>query len=128
MKSAILKWVMVVVGLGAVTGGVGCSITPTYEVRVVNESAMTVDAAIMNTRNLARHEALARVRLGPNSEAVLGPVEAPPLDPIELQVARPEDMGVMARRHKLGRGAWKATVAGSGVESWEPISVTVTRE
>jgi hypothetical protein len=124
MKSAILTGVLVGIGLC----GVGCSMTPTYQVRVVNESTMTVDAAIMNTRNLARHEALARVRLGPNSEAVLGPVEAPPLDPVELQVARPEDMGVMARRHKLGRGNWKATVAGSGVDSWEPIAVSVERE
>jgi hypothetical protein len=122
------SWRTAVLCGACLPGLVGCSVTPTYEVRVVNESTMTVDATIMNTRNLARHEALARVRLAPNTEAVLGPVEAPPLDPVELQVARPEDMGVMARRHKLGRGTWQATVAGSGVESWEPISVTVTRE
>ncbi len=101
---------------------------PTYEVRVVNESSLTVDATIVNTRNLARHETLARVRLAPNTEGVLGPVDTPPLDPVELHVGRPEDMGVMPRRERLGRGTWKATVAGARVDSWEPISVTVERE
>lgn len=101
---------------------------PTYEVRVVNDSSFTVDAVIMNTRNLARHESLARVRLAPNTEAVLGPVETPPMDPVELHVGRPEDMGVMARRHRLARGTWVATVAGARVDSWEPIALTVERE
>jgi hypothetical protein len=106
----------------------GCSVTPTYQVRVVNESNLTVEAALMNTRNIARQETMARARIGPNSEATLGPAEAAPLDPVELQIGRPEDLGVSSNRHRLRRGNWTATVRGSRADSWEPISVTVEKD
>lgn len=107
---------------------IGCSVTPTYQVRVVNESNMTIEAAVMNTRNIARQETMARARIGPNSEATLGPVDAPPMDPVELQIGRPEDLGVSSNRHRLRRGNWTATVRGTRGDSWEPIAVTVERD
>ncbi len=116
-----------IAGLALAACLTGCSVNPTYEVRVVNESSMTVDAALTNARNLVRQETLASARIPPNREAVLGPIEAPPLDPVELRVARPEDMGATPERHRLRRGRWTATVAGAGQDSWEPVSVRVER-
>jgi hypothetical protein len=106
----------------------GCSVTPTYEVRVVNDSPMTVQATLTNARNLVRQEVIAEARLAPNSESVLGPVEAAPLDPVELRVARPEDMAMIPARTRLSRGRWTAVVSDAGDESWSPLSVRVTRD
>lgn len=107
---------------------IGCSVTPTYQVRVINESNMTIDAAVMNTSNMVRPVTLAQARLGPNSEATLGPVDAPPLDPVQLQIGRPDDLGVASSRNRLRRGNWTATVRGSRADTWEPVAVTLVRD
>lgn len=104
-----------------------CSIKPTYEVRVVNESGVTVVATIANTRNIARSETMARAVVRPNAEATLGPVEGVPLDPVELQVSRPEDMHTLPDRTKLGRGVWTATITDASGDSWNPFGVRVEK-
>ena len=104
-----------------------CSVSPEYLVRVENDSGVTVVASIVNNRSITRPETLAQARLGPNAHAVLGPVSAPPLDPVELRVALPSDMGTLPARHKLSRGRWDAAVTDAGPDAWQPFGLVVDR-
>lgn len=122
MRSAALALLL---PLGALLGG--CSLSPTYEVRVVNESGVTVIAAITNTRNIARNETLAQATVRPNTEVTLGPVDGVPLDPIELQISRPEDMQTLVERTRLSRGVWTATVSDAAGDSWNRYAVRVVK-
>ncbi|MCC5822957.1 MAG: hypothetical protein LAT64_04465 [Phycisphaerales bacterium] len=106
----------------------GCSVSPNYQVRVVNDSPVTVVASIVNNRSITQPETLAQARIRPNDEAVLGPVKAPPLDPVELRISQPSDMGTLPSRHRLTRGNWAALIAGSGADAWQPFSVQVERD
>ena len=113
--------------LGASVLG-ACSVGPEYTVRVDNESGVTVVASIVNNRSITSPETLAQARLGPGDQAVLGPVAAPPFEPVELRVARPSEMGVMPVRHKLSGGRWHAAVTPAGADAWEPFGLVVDRD
>lgn len=119
--------VLIPLGVAFAGGLSGCGISPVYEVRVVNESAVTVVASISNTRNIARVETLARVTVRPGTVETLGPVEGVPLDPIELQVSRPEEMQSLPERTRLGRGVWTATVSDGLGENWNSYTVRVEK-
>lgn len=105
-----------------------CSVTPTYRVRVVNDSNTTLTASIVNTNSITRPETLAEARVSPKDEVVLGPVKAPPLEQVELRIGQPGDMGTLPVRNRLGRGNWKATVLTTHRDAWEPYSVSVEKE
>lgn len=104
-----------------------CSMSPTYEVRVVNESSVTVVATIANTRNIARNETLAQATVRAKREVTLGPVVGVPLDPIELQISLPEDMQLLSERTRLTRGVWTATISDTSGDSWSRYAVRVVK-
>lgn len=106
----------------------GCSVRPTYQVRVQNDSSSTVAALLRRDRPMQDDETLAQARIGPGEEATLGPVEADPLDPVELLIARPEDMQTSPRTHRLSRGQWHAVVGDASMDSWHSVSVQVNRD
>ena len=106
----------------------GCSVRPTYLVRVQNDSSSTVAAVLRRDRPMQDDETLAQARIGPGEEATLGPVEADPLDPVELVIARPEDMQTSPRTHRLSRGQWQALVGDASMDSWHSVSVQVSRD
>jgi hypothetical protein len=106
----------------------GCSVSPVYEVRVVNDSAVPVEASIVNTRRITQHEILASARVGPNTEAVLGPAQAPPLDQVELHIVRAAELGALPVRERLSRGTWQATVSKSPPEAWDSFLVTLEKD
>ncbi len=104
-----------------------CSVRPSYGVRVVNGSGVPIAASIVNTRSITRPETLAHARVAPGDEAVLGPVQAQPMERVELQIDRPGDMGTIPVRQRLSRGNWAATVTG-GSDSWDALSVAVEKD
>lgn len=118
----------VVLALAAAGLLTGCSVRPTYQVRVQNDSSSTVSAVLRRDRPMQDDETLAQARIGPGEEATLGPVDADPLDPVELLIARPEDMQTSPRTHRLARGQWQALVGDASMDSWHSVSVQVTRD
>lgn len=105
-----------------------CSLRPTYQVRVINDSSNTLVAVIRRDRTLADDETLAQARVRPNAEVVLGPVEADPLDPVDLLISRPEDLQTLPQEHRLSRGNWTATVNDAPIETWHRFTVQISKD
>ncbi|MCA9304486.1 MAG: hypothetical protein KC996_10220 [Phycisphaerales bacterium] len=105
-----------------------CSLRPTYQVRVVNDSNATVVAVVRRDRTLAEDETLAQARIKPGRTEVLGPVTADPLDPVDLLVARPEDLQSLPDAHRLSRGSWTATITDAPITTWHRFDVELKRD
>lgn len=106
----------------------GCSIRPVYQVRVINKSGVTVAASLIRDVAMDDDQSLAQATILPGQQATLGPAPADPLDPVELVVTRPQDARTFNTGRRLRRGNWTATVHDSGMDSWNPLTVAVTRD
>ena len=106
----------------------GCSLRPSYQVRVINDSTSTVIAQLRRDRAMDSDEIMDRARVRPGAEAALGPAVADPLDPVDLLVSRPDDIQSIPLRHRLRRGSYTATIHDAPVSTWHRFTVTVEKD
>lgn len=104
-----------------------CSVRPMYQVRVENDSSLTLVAQITRDVSFEDDEVLAQTRVRPNQSAVLGPVSSDPLQHVELLVSRPGDLQTLPEKFRLSRGSWIATVSDAPISTWSRFSVQLIK-
>ena len=104
-----------------------CSVRPMYQVRIENDSSMTLVAQISRDVSFEDDEVLAQTRVRPNQSALLGPVSADPLQHVELLVSRPGDLQTLPEKFRLSRGSWIATVSDAPISTWSRFSVQLIK-
>lgn len=128
MASRLLAPLAMLVLLSAAATLPACSIRPSYQVRVENNSSRTIVAQIRRDRTLDDDEILAQARIRPDEEATLGPASADPLDRVDLLVARPEDLQSLPQENRLSRGNWRAQINDAPISTWHRFEVQLTKE
>ncbi len=107
---------------------VGCGINPSYTVRVDNQSSKSVLARLERRPSMNNMIVMESVRVKGDSEAVLGPHEARPLERVYIVIQGTSNVHDLPESHKLMRGSYVVTVTSGSAESWDPYEVSVKRE
>lgn len=106
----------------------GCGITPTYTVRVENESSKAVLARIERRPSMNNMIVLESTRVNADSSVVLGPVEAPILERVYIVIQSPDNLHSLPESHKLMRGSYVVTITNGSIDSWGLYDISVKRE
>lgn len=99
--------------------------TSAYTVEVVNRTPRTVEARLVEGRGSFGGRVLASARVPADGVAVLGPSEATVGEPVQLIVARPQDMDALPRGVRVRPGHRTAVVEAGDAEAWGGLSVKV---
>ena len=106
----------------------GCGLTPTYTVRVDNQSAKSVLARIERRPSMNNMVMLDSARVSSESEVQLGPVDAPPLERVYIVIQSPNNLHSIPESHKISRGNWVVTITDGSVSSWGVYEISVRKE
>jgi hypothetical protein len=106
----------------------GCGLTPSYTVRVENESSKAVLARIERRPSMNNMIVLDSGRVNAGGSRVFGPVEAPPLERVYIVIQSPENLHSLPESHKITRGSWVVTVSRGSMESWGAYEISVSKE
>lgn len=106
----------------------GCGLTPTYSVRVDNQSARTVLARIERRPSMNNMVMLDSARVRSESDVQLGPVEAPPLERVYIVIQSSENLHSVPESHKISRGNWVVTITDGSVSTWGAYEISVRKE
>lgn len=106
----------------------GCGISPSYTVRVDNQSKSAVLARIERRPSMNNMIVLESARIRGEDSVVLGPVVAPPLERVYIVIQSPENLHALPESHKIMRGSYVVTVTDGSVSTWGAYEVSVKRE
>ncbi len=111
---------------GAMLGG--CGLSPSYTVRVVNESSKAVLARIERRPSMNNMIVLDSGRVKAGDSRMLGPVEAPPLERVYIVIQSPDNIHSLPESHKIRRGDSVVTISKGSINSWGAYEISVSRE
>lgn len=106
----------------------GCGLTPTYTVRVENESSKAVLARLERRPSMNNMIVLDSARVDGESSTVLGPSEAPPLERVYIVIQSPNNIHSLPESHKISRGSWVVTISDGSINSWGVYDISVRKE
>lgn len=106
----------------------GCGLTPSYSVRVDNQSSKSVQARIERRPSMNNMIVLDSARVRSESVRELGPVEAPPLERVYIVIQSTDNLHSLPESHKIRRGHWVVTITDGSVSSWGAYEVSVSKE
>ncbi len=106
----------------------GCGLTPSYTVRVVNESSKAVLARIERRPSMNNMIVLDSGRVKAGDSRVFGPVEAPPLERVYIVIQSPDNIHSLPESHKIRRGNWVVTISKGSINSWGAYEISVSKE
>ena len=67
-------------------------------------------------------------RVKGESEAILGPHEAPPLERVYIVIQSTDNVHSLPESHKISRGSWVVTILDGSISSWGVYDISVRRE
>lgn len=106
----------------------GCSVNPTYTVRVVNDSRTNINARIEHRPKFANEVVLESVVVKAGDERTLGPVESPPLERVVLLISATGNSISAPEHYVLKRGSYTARISNGSSTSWSPYDISVTKD
>ena len=106
----------------------GCGLAPSYTVRVENLSSKAVLARLERRPSMNNMIVMESVRVKSESEVVLGPHEARPLERVYIVIQGTSNVHDLPESHKLMRGSYVVTVSDGSIGSWGAYEVSVKRE
>lgn len=121
--------VMMVVGLlfAGITLG-GCSVNPTYTVRVINDSTTNLNARIEHQRKFDTAIMLESVVVKAGEERTLGPVESPPLERVVLYIGGAGSSITAPEQFVIKRGSYTARISRGSSTSWAPYEISLLKD
>jgi len=106
----------------------GCSINPTYSVRVINDSRTTLSARIEHRPKFADAIILESIVIRAGQEQILGPVESPPMERVVLLIGGSNSSITDPEQFVIKRGSYTARVSRSTSTSWSPFDVSLLKD
>lgn len=96
----------------------GCSINPTYTVRIDNETNRTLRATLERRPTINEVISMDSARVKPGTSRVLGPSKARPLERVYIVIGDRTDLHAMPESLELRRGQWVVTIDAASMTSW----------
>lgn len=106
----------------------GCSVNPTYEVRVINDSRTNLNARIEHHRKFDTPIMLESVVVKAGEERTLGPVESPPLERVVLVIGGSGSSIEAPESYVIKRGRYTARVSTGSSTSWARYEVSLLKD
>jgi len=106
----------------------GCGLTPSYSVRVENQSKVTVMARLERRPTINDVILMDSAKVKPDEAVTLGPADARPLERVYIVIGDRSDLQTLPKSVKLSRGSWVVMVYGGTMTSWGAYEITVERE
>ncbi|MCR9074900.1 MAG: hypothetical protein NXI07_02565 [bacterium] len=106
---------------------VGCSLSPTYTVRVENESNRPLRATLERRPTINEIIAMDSLKVKPNESRVLGPSTARPLERVYLVIGDRTDLHALPESVELRRGEWVVTIDAGSMTSWGTYELSVRK-
>ena len=106
----------------------GCSVNPTYTVRVINDSRTTLNARIEHRPKFAEPITLGSINVKPGEERTLGPVESPPLERVVLLIGVSSASISAPESFVIKRGSYTARISRGTSTSWAPFEVSLLKD
>ena len=125
------RFVVIAISIILCTFGLGlggCGLTPTYTVRVENESSKAVLARLERRPSMNNMIVLDSARVDGESSKVLGPATAPPLERVYIVIQSPDNIHSLPESHKISRGSWVVTISDGSINSWGVYDISVSKE
>ncbi len=108
-------------------GLTGCSINPTYTVRVDNQTNRPLRAAIERRPTINEIITVESGRVGPNSSRVFGPAQGKPLERVYIVIGDRTDLHALPESVELRRGEWIVTIDAGSMTSWGTYELDVRK-
>jgi hypothetical protein len=106
----------------------GCAITPSYTVRVENQSTVAVMARLERRATINDVVEMDSAKVAADSSATLGPANARVLERVYIVIGDSDDLRTLPKSIKLSRGEWVVTVSAGSMTSWGSYEITVNRD
>jgi hypothetical protein len=106
----------------------GCSINPTYTVRIINDSRTNLNARIEHERKFDTAIMLESMTVRAGEERTLGPVESPPMERVVLTIEGTGSSIAAPEQHVLKRGSYTARITAGSSTSWDPYEISLTKD
>jgi len=114
----------ILVGSSALTG---CSISPTYTVRVDNETNRPLRATLERRPTINEVISMDSGKVGANESRVLGPSTARPLERVYIVIGDRTDLHALPESVELRRGEWIVTIEAGSMTSWGTYELSVRK-
>lgn len=105
----------------------GCSISPTYTVRIDNDTSRTLRATLERRPTINEVIAMDSGKVGPNESRVLGPSTARPLERVYIVIGDRTDLHALPESIELRRGEWIVTIDAGSMTSWGTYELDVRK-
>jgi hypothetical protein len=128
MNRSLIILLGLLLGLLCVLVFSGCSINPTYTVRVINDSRTNINARIEHRPKFESEIVLASAVIQTEEERTLGPVESPPLERVVLLISATGNSISAPEHHVLKRGAYTVRISDGSSTSWSPYDISVSKD
>ncbi|MBL4809113.1 MAG: hypothetical protein JKY43_03525 [Phycisphaerales bacterium] len=106
----------------------GCSIKPTYTVRVLNDSTTNLNARIEHRPKFADAIILESITVKAGQEQTLGPVESPPMERVVLLIGAAGSSINDPEQFVIKRGSYTARISTGTSTSWTPYNISVLKD
>ncbi len=126
MNRSVLTMMVGLILAGITLGG--CSVNPTYTVRVINDSATNINARIEHQRKFDTAIMLESVVVKAGEERTLGPVESPPLERVVLHIGGAGASISAPEQYVIKRGSYTARISRGSSTSWAPYEISLLKD
>jgi len=106
----------------------GCAVTPSYQVRVENQSSVAVLARLERRATINDVVEMDAAKVEADSSVTLGPANARVLERVYIVIGDPNDLRTLPKSIKLSRGEWVVTVSAGSMTSWGSYEIRLERE
>lgn len=125
IRTQIILLLLAVVAVLMLTG---CSVNPTYTVRVINDSRTNLNARIEHERKFDTSIMLESLVVKAGEERTLGPVESPPMERVVLTIVGTGSTIAAPEQHVIKRGSYTARISTGSSTSWAPYEISLTKD
>ncbi len=106
----------------------GCSINPTYTVRIINDSRTNLNARIEHERKFDTSIMLESMTVRAGEERTLGPVESPPMERVVLTIEGAGSSISAPEQFVIKRGSYTARISTGSSTSWDPYEISLIKD
>jgi len=106
----------------------GCSLNPTYTVRVINDSTTNLNARIEHRPKFADANILESIVVKAGEEHTLGPVESPPMERVVFLIGASGSSINDPEQFVIKRGSYTARISTGTSTSWTPYDVSLLKD
>lgn len=117
--------------VGLILAGIalgGCSVNPTYTVRIINDSTTNLNARIEHQRKFDTAAMLESVVVKAGEERTLGPVESPPMERVVLFIGGTGSSITAPEQFVIKRGSYTARISRGSSTSWAPYEISLLKD